>query len=194
MCFSILIYMYLDFLLKAGDCYLSLYESDNGRETLKGEKDVKKASEFNIHLEQSHANKHTYLDHITEPQSGFYIYCKSKKSGQQLYLTADSGNNSVTLVTSITSPEDKGIFFLEYPRDHILASLSNWPTDSLHLIRKTAYTRRHQYLVLTHNLEIKALFKGDAFDAKTQGRCQFQVEHSNTTKAGDSINDETSIE
>ena len=154
------------------------------KEIVRGTEDVKQACNFYIYLPYQQLNSSSSniddesdddLDPMRNAQSGFYIYCEGTKG--QLYLTADSSHNDVKLVTSIVSPNARGQFYLQYPSTRKFAALEQWPHNALLLVRKTAWFGRHQYLVITEDRKLKAMF--DAFDEETQALCQFKIQHPN---------------
>ena len=112
---------------------------------------------------------------LRDPHSGFYIFCRSRH-GQLLYFTADSKCDGVSLVASVPSPVARGQFFLKHPGTRKLTSLCQWPQHALHVVRKTAYTRRHQYLVMNRKtLRISTVFMSDDLGDGKRIDCQFRI-------------------
>lgn len=140
------------------------------------------------------------IDPLKNPNAGFYIYYKTG-GGQMLFLSADSNYDLVQLM-SRTTDSASGKFFLEFPSSHIMAPLSDWPSTPLHLVRKTAYLKRRQYLVLKkegpgvlhggtsslpnpvdsdEKLVLRAILGGSAVAAEVLPRCQFAIQNTGLT-------------
>ena len=115
-------------------------------------------------------------DPIQDPNSGFYIYCKV--DGTKLFLCADSKDESkVCLATSVPYPNAYAQFYLEFPSTHRLAPASRWAKDSLHVLRKTAYMRRRQYLVIDTQTRQLSFTPRKALLQNERAICQFTLEN-----------------
>ena len=124
-------------------------------------------------------------DPVHDPYFGFYIYhTKEKRSGIKMYLCADpEENSSVCLVTRIPSPNAYSRLYVEFPSTQSLAPVCRWSKEPLHLLRKTAYTKRRQYLVMTKtdtdNPRTRKLFFSSEphLDGDLQSLCQFTIQN-----------------
>ncbi len=115
-------------------------------------------------------------DPMEDPDFGFYIYCKVDDT--KLYLCADSTDESkVCLVTSVPYPNAYARFYVEFPSTRLLAPVCRWAKDSLHVLRKTAYMKRRQYLVIDAQTRQLSFTSGDELVRNQRARCQFAVEH-----------------
>ena len=113
-------------------------------------------------------------DPMEDPDFGFYIYCKVDDT--KLYLCADSTDESkVCLVTSVPYPNAYARFYVEFPSTRRLAPVSRWEKDSLHVLRKTAYMKRRQYLVIDAQTRQLSFTSGEELDRSQRVRCQFAV-------------------
>ena len=115
-------------------------------------------------------------DPIEDPNSGFYIYCKV--DGTKLFLCADSKDESkVCLATSVPYSNAYARFYLEFPSTRRLAPVSRWAKDSLHVLRKTAYMKRRQYLVIDTQTRQLSFTPRKVLLQNKRARCQFTVEN-----------------
>jgi hypothetical protein len=89
-------------------------------------------------------------DPLQDPHSYFYIYhTDDRRSGTRRYLCAHPDNSgTVILATRIPSPNAYGRLYVEFPSTHHPAPVYRWAKEPMHLLRKTAYTNRHQYITL----------------------------------------------
>ena len=167
------------FLITIGDFYISTCISACGDEIITTD-DITIATRFYFQMPHDRftadgddCEDSTNL--LRDPHSGFYIFCRSRH-GQLLYFTADSKCDGVSLVASVPTPVARGQFFLKHPGTRKLASLCQWPQHALHMVRKTAYTRRHQYLVMNRKtLRISTVFMSDDLGDGERIDCQFRI-------------------
>ncbi|XP_062506133.1 uncharacterized protein LOC134182717 isoform X2 [Corticium candelabrum] len=115
-------------------------------------------------------------DPMDDPDFGFYIYCKV--NGVKLFLCSDVKDESkICLVTSVPHPNAYARFYVEFPSTRRLAPVSRWAKDSLHLLRKTAYLRRRQYLIIDTETRELSFVSGSALLSNQRAMCQFAVEN-----------------
>ena len=131
-------------------------------------------------------------DPMEDPDFGFYIYCKV--NGVKLFLCADVKDESkICLVTSVPHPNAYARFYVEFPSTRRLAPVSRWAKDSLHLLRKTAYLRRRQYLIIDTETRELSFVSGSALLSNQSAMCQFAVENMLMKSDRDMENFETSL-
>jgi hypothetical protein len=94
-------------------------------------------------------------DPLQDPHSYFYIYhTDDRRSGTRRYLCAHPDNSgTVILATRIPSPNAYSRLYVEFSSTQCLAPVSRWSKEPMHLLRKTAYRRRPQYIVLRTDAE-----------------------------------------
>jgi hypothetical protein len=188
------------FVIKADDYY---FKVNDDRSRVQGTANPHDADCFYIYTDDTvirdvnpDVNSESEADPLDEPDVGFYIYYKTP-GGQKMFLTADSTSEVVFLCTRTTVPAT-GKFYLEFPGSQTMAKLSDWPSMALHILRKTAFLRRHQYLVLkerdpdafdgssrmqslprrddnVESLVLHAVVGGRTVAAEGSSRCQFVI-------------------
>ena len=96
------------------------------------------------------------------------IYCKVDDN--RLFLWADSKDESkVCLVTSVPYPNAYTRLYVEFPSTRRLAALSCWTKYPLHVLRKTAYMKRRQYLVIdTQTRQLSFTWREPASKSKSK--------------------------
>ena len=118
--------------------------------TLEGTDQCQDASDLYIEVPRPTNVSEKSHDPLQNPDFGFYIYhAKDKRRGIKLYLCSDPHDEStVRLVTRIPSPNAYSRLYVEFPSTQALAPVSRWSKESMHLLRKTAYRKRRQYIVM----------------------------------------------
>lgn len=149
------------FIISCGKYFLTVMQTDDSRYVLTATDQCDHASNMYIEIPRctdvtespDHAAK--TKDPLQDPNSCFYIYhAKDRRSGFRLYLCADPNNpGTVNLATRIPSPNAYSRLYVEFSSTQCLAPVSRWSKEPMHLLRKTAYRRRPQYIVLRTDAE-----------------------------------------
>eukprot|EP00118_Oscarella_pearsei_P009470 m.54705 g.54705 ORF g.54705 m.54705 type:complete len:497 (+) comp34397_c0_seq3:40-1530(+) len=129
-------------------------------------------------------------DPIANPQAGFqirYAPTATSKSGQHLYVTANSDSRDVVLSPGIADVS-QGKFYLEEPGSRKAAPLADWTKAAMLVYRKTWFRKRRQYILFTPDRDgthsTKAVLGYELADILTfpgppVPLCQFQVVNAN---------------
>ena len=162
--------------ISSGKYFLKVREDPKKGLVLEGTDQCQDASDLYIEVPRSTNSSETFRDPLKNPDSGFYIYHKT--NGLKMYLCEDPKEGTVRLATRIPSPNAYSRLYVEFLSTQSLASLSKWSKEPLHLLRKTAYTKRRQYLVMKktdRNDQGTMLFFSSKRDDDLQSLCQFTI-------------------
>ena len=175
------------FVISSGNYFLTVREDAKKGYVLEGTEECKEACFLYIEIPRSTSISSTpdqSKDPLHDPDSGFYIcHTREKRTGIKMYLCADPEDEStVCLVTRIPSHNAYSHLYVEFPSTQSLAPLSRWAKEPLHLLRKTAYRKRRQYIVMKktdrNNQRMKLFFSSEPHvDGDLQSLCQFTIQN-----------------
>jgi hypothetical protein len=176
------------FNIASGHCFLTVREDAEKGYVLEGTKQRQDASLMYIEIPHptntGSSTSDQSNDPLRDPDFGFYIYysiSREKRSGIKLYLCADpSDETTIRLVTRIPSHNSYSRLYVECPSTQTLAPLSQWAKEPLHLLRKTAYMKRRQYVVMrkesSNPTRMKLVFSSEPHrEGNLQSLCQFAI-------------------
>ena len=160
--------------------------------TLEGTDQCQDASDLYIEVPRPTNVSEKSHDPLQNPDFGFYIYhAKDKRRGIKLYLCSDPDDEStVRLVTRIPSPNAYSRLYVEFPSTQALAPVSRWSKESMHLLRKTAYRKRRQYIFMNRtDTSMKLFFSSEQDALDPQSLCRFTIRNASEKCGVDSNGD-----